>query len=70
MKLINPSACAPSNPEPRFPMAEFDTELVWQPHPFERSTCTKRGWYMLDQWTVIETGDVIDDKSLLTRAVA
>jgi hypothetical protein len=70
MKLINPSACAPSDPLPRFPMAEFDTELVWQPHPFEQSTCTKRGWYMLDQWTVVEIGDVIKDKSLLTRMAA
>jgi hypothetical protein len=70
MKLTNPSSSLPSNPEPRFPMAEFDTELVWEPHPYERATCTKRGWYMLDQWTVIEVGDVIEDKSLLLRAPA
>lgn len=70
MRLTKVCGPLPSDPLPRFPMAEFDTEFVWQPHPFERSTCTKRGWYLLVEWTMIEVGDTIEDKCLLIRAGA
>jgi hypothetical protein len=51
-------------------MAEFDTELVWRPHPHKKATCTKRGWYLLGEWIVLEVGDVIDDRCFLVRAGA